>query len=910
MPPTDQIAVGFIRYLQALPDFSLSYDFDSLRALLVTYVQQNYPDWRDYVESAAGMMLLEWVAFTSTQLGFRTDFLRAQGYVDSISDVGALGRLMLNVDEKLNTPSPTYVSQVNPYTLALQARMTRLADSVGDVQVICGTQLNVTTDFGPAVYEIFEVDPTSGHPKYSDVMSFSPVYFNVINRGSLVSDPSSGAAIPALPAKPWILVEGITKIETFISDGSPDQIFNLSYYPLLTDYSHNNYRATVNLIQDQTGGFVDTEWYEVDTLIHSEREDKHFELEWDGNFKAALKFGNGIFGVPPPKGMIVRIAYRVGGGTSKRLVSGRINQDITAYDTNGSTRVRVSNLVPTIGGGNGDTLLKAKSLYGSRIRRQRRLVSGEDFASYASDFPGVAKARAEVLNNDASGNLVRLRIMEYATTSEGYVRPSEGTNQTELVERLGYNLVTSSSYDSSGQKTKISLTYALPTGMGARYNPLYPNDPSFSDFCLISRNGVAKRCIVSSDGFNYSVDVLDEDCTSLFSAGVSVGLTVLNDPNYMLQLPDGAPFSFNLPGLSASKVDTLDWPGTSGDYGVAQINDEFITFAAAVDKATSSLSDTTTASCATGNQTETTTASISGNSDGSTWDMGSGHNSFADGMDMSGTNLRLLNILSRGVYGTTVSAHVPTSSRVYLSGTREDLYRAMSKVKVEPSEILLLEGRLIPLYLILTVVVQHSNSSALTENVRQALEGYFNFVDPRWGFGAPLKISQVLSTVQNIPGVKSVTYEHATQYVIPSTEVATCNSSDIFGRIVVCEDISNVPNDTCLGMLPYKESIGGLSDVISRETNKMYYLTADVSATSTSLTLSTVSGSDFSYLPLSGMVKIRDEFIAYRRKVGNILSDITRHVYGSGTQDTLKTSDLSPIYIAPNLILSIVSESI
>lgn len=909
------MAYGFIRYLQALPEYTLSYDFDSMRALLITYVQQNYPDWRDFVESAAGMMMLEWVAYTACMLGFRNDFLRSQTYIDTVSDVGSLSRLMLLAGEKLNTPSPTYVDQSNPYTANVQARMTRTSGSVGDVYLVAGTQISLNTDFGPSIYEIFEVDKDTRMPRYSDVMSYTPVYFTAINRGLLVSDPPMGQPYPVLPSRPWIIVEGVTKIETFVSDGGPDQSFPLSYYPLMTDYSHGNYRATIHIIQDQINGFVDTEWVEVDSLIHSEKTDKHFELEWDGLFRAYLKFGNGMFGTIPPKGTIIRIAYRIGGGTAKRLVSGGINLEVSAYDTNGNTKVRVTNLVPTIGGGNGDTLLKAKSLYPSRVRRQYRLVSGEDFASYASEYPGIAKARAELLANDAPGNLVRMRIMEYATTTEGYYRPSEGSNQTELVERLGYNMVVSSSYDSTMEKTRVNLMYAIPTGIGARYNTLYPNDPAYSDFCLISRNGVSKRFIVPGDGQGYSVDVLDEDCTSLFSPGTAVGLTAMNDPNYMLQLPEACPMSFNIPGLSISKFDSVDWPGGTSNYGIVQINDEFIMVAAAVDKATSVYTGAsgtpTTITCPTGVTSASTTATTLGTAtDGSQWDGGIYHNSFLDGKSLSKTKVRLLNILARGVFGTTVSGHVPTTSRVFLSGTREDLYRSINRYKVEPAEILILEGRYLPIYLLLTVVVQHTNSSALSENVRLALEKLFNFVDTRWGFGEPLKISQVISAVQNVPGVKSVTYEHATQYAIPLDEVATCNTTDTTGRIIVCEDINNVPDDTCLGLLPYKEAIGSMSDPISKDKSKTYYLLSDITSTSTSMTLSTVSGSDLSYLPLSGMVKIRDEFIAYRRRVGNVLSDLTRHVFNSGTQDTIRSADLNPIYLAPNIVLNMVHESI
>jgi hypothetical protein len=869
LPPVTAIALGFTKRLRSLPDYSLQYDFNTVRALLVQFISQNYPDWKDFLESSSGMMLLELIAYTACMLAFRSDFQRAQGYLDSVTDTETLTRMMLLVGEKLITPSPTFLYQVDPLTKYINMRMTR-TDNVltSDVYITPGQRVDVATELGTASFELFEL--TDDYiPKYVDAIGGSK--FLAINNNAVNSDPPANQLYNP-PARPWILVEGVSHVETFVSNGSADQLFSLAYFPILTDYANGGFRASVQLIS-RDGSVVDNAWTEVATLSSSGPYDKNYEMEWDGNFRASIKFGNGVFGAIPPQNYFIRVYYRTSPNSAKKISSSSINLPISAYTTQSTpTTVMLTNFAASIGGGNGDNLATIKALLPARIRRQGRLVSGEDFASYASEFPGIAKAQAELLNNDATGNLVRLRIMEYTLTAEGYARPFYGVNQTILNQGLPFYTVTKTTYYANRQATVVEFEEDITTIV---------NSLSGGYTGLLSVNGISRVCsrlpsdLASVHNQHYSVYIADDDATSLFPIGATVGLSLLNGftnvPAGMavkLTTSTGQPFNVEGPGV----YNPL-WPGMDSQIALLQIDDEFIEAQVEPDYP----------SAGSSSFTYYTSQSNTG-----------GQQPFCG-----------LNIVSRGKYGTQVTSHMK-DSRVYLGGVRPDLYRAINTYKVEPCELLLLEGKVIPIYILLTVRSDSSASASVANLVINALESYFNFTNQTWGFGMPLRISPILSTVQAIPGIASVEFSHATQYVVNNTDSTQAN----YVPLVIDKDITGVPNDSVLGLLPFSNAIGTISTQVN--TNSMPFLLGEdvLPQPVDSISLATNAGSDFSLLPPSGVIKIAGEFIAYQNRDCQTLWGITRNLFSTSTTYAAygKSQNLT-VSLAPNIIIKVIPSS-
>jgi hypothetical protein len=247
-----------------------------------------------------------------------------------------------------------------------------------------------------------------------------------------------------------------------------------------------------------------------------------------------------------------------------------------------------------------------------------------------------------------------------------------------------------------------------------------------------------------------------------------------------------------------------------------------------------------------------------------------------------------------------------------MEGIRSDLYRSMSLKKVEPSEVLILSGKILPVYLLLTVRAIPSIAGSLLDNARLTLEEYFNFNSSLWGFGKEFRISPLLSRIQNIPGVNSAIFDYATQYVINNTDSTLAN----YTTASVDEDIISIPDDTVVGLLPYKETISGVNSVLSVDSDKVYYLDvgSDIGPQNniSSITLSASSGSDFGNLPFCGLLKIKGEIFGYKQRIGATLLNVTRNVYQTGSANSpvsYLAVERNPIYIVPNILISIIGEN-
>jgi hypothetical protein len=233
---------------------------------------------------------------------------------------------------------------------------------------------------------------------------------------------------------------------------------------------------------------------------------------------------------------------------------------------------------------------------------------------------------------------------------------------------------------------------------------------------MISCKGVSKEfdlvLVPSSDG-NYYDLTINEDVSSIFEAGDNVGCYVLNDPKYMIQLSTDAPETFNYEGLDVGKLGTLEWPGSTDNYVIIQIDNELLQVAS-----TPSYQKTT--------------------------------------LDSSFDAYKYLNVISRGYQNTQISNHYENSV-VNLGGVRPDLYRAIDKYKVGVNETLILEGDIIPVYMLLKVKIStYSNYNLLMDKIRLAVEDYFNLTNPRWGLGKSMEISPLISAIQGQQEVKSV----------------------------------------------------------------------------------------------------------------------------------------------------------
>lgn len=162
-----------------------------------------------------------------------------------------------------------------------------------------------------------------------------------------------------------------------ISEGHPDQLFNISHTPVVAD--------SLKLVtevdsQEQT-------WQQVDSLLRSDRDDLHYTLNPN---KGEIRFGNGCQGQIPAAGAtIIATEYRYGGGKAGNVGAGMIDTPL-----NIPGNLEITNERPAVGGREEQDIEDLMAEAPHRLRSRNRAVTGEDFTALAQQAGGIAKAVA------------------------------------------------------------------------------------------------------------------------------------------------------------------------------------------------------------------------------------------------------------------------------------------------------------------------------------------------------------------------------------------------------------------------------------------------------------------------------------------------------------------------------------
>ena len=177
--------------------------------------------------------------------------------------------------------------------------------------------------------------------------------------------------------------------------GEPDQVFTLVNTPVL--------KGTVQLT---VNGEL---WQETDDLMAAGPEvpvrspqttpgsqttetpqpTKLFTLDRESG---EIRFGDGLRGMRPPRGALIRASYDYGGGRQGNVGIGAINKGPSL-----PAGVKVSNSIPTWGGDEAETVTEAERRIPTYLQHRDRLVSQDDFKTITWRTPGVDLGRVEVL---------------------------------------------------------------------------------------------------------------------------------------------------------------------------------------------------------------------------------------------------------------------------------------------------------------------------------------------------------------------------------------------------------------------------------------------------------------------------------------------------------------------------------
>tara|TARA_R110002051_G_scaffold260296_1_gene320111 strand:- start:651 stop:2231 length:1581 start_codon:yes stop_codon:yes gene_type:complete len=374
----------------ALINFAAT-DFVSLRNSLIDYAKAVYPlEYQYFVESDLGMMFIELVAYMGSVMSMKADMLANENFFATATQRGSIIKLLQLIGVRLRGPlSAAADAQIDFDKKTPMSEPTIISASERTIETTSpedGGALTFT--LYKVVNGLADIANTTGQITLKPgeaVGSNKDIYNNlVIQEGALVTDSGEFAASEA--------IKSIKLTQGPVVDGSVE-VFVTSPTPL----SNGAYTEVPNV------------------FFASGTTDRIFEIVYDENFGATVVFGDGSVGVSPDDTASYFITYRVGGGTRGNIIKNSISQSVNS-DRGTAT---VTNTSVGTGGSNAETMAHAKRYAPLTFRRQDRLVTLEDYSTFAntfiSDFGTIGKATAATRKAYASANIIDIYLLENAS---------------------------------------------------------------------------------------------------------------------------------------------------------------------------------------------------------------------------------------------------------------------------------------------------------------------------------------------------------------------------------------------------------------------------------------------------------------------------------------------------------------
>tara|TARA_R110000796_G_scaffold140096_1_gene256238 strand:- start:5410 stop:6990 length:1581 start_codon:yes stop_codon:yes gene_type:complete len=366
-------------------------DFLSLRDSLIEYAKAVYPlEYEYFVESDLGMMFIELVAYMGSVMSMKADMLANENFFATATQRGSIIKLLQLIGVRLRGPLSSAADA--------QVDFNKSSPMSGDTIITAPNRIIETTspeDGGALTFTLYKVvngladtANTTGQITLNAAEAEGAnkdVYSNlVMQEGALVTDGGEFAATES--------VKTIKLSQAPVVDGSVEVFITAP-----TPAANGAYSEVPNV------------------FYASGASDKIFEIVYDENFAATVVFGDGSVGISPDDTASYFVSYRVGGGTRGNIIKSAINTNVTSDKGVGT----LTNTSVGAGGANAETIDHAKRFAPLTFRRQDRVVTLEDYSSFAnsfiSDFGTIGKATAATRKAYASANIIDIYILEMAS---------------------------------------------------------------------------------------------------------------------------------------------------------------------------------------------------------------------------------------------------------------------------------------------------------------------------------------------------------------------------------------------------------------------------------------------------------------------------------------------------------------
>lgn len=373
-------------------DFAAT-DFITFRDRLIEYVKAVYPlEYQNFVESDLGMMLIELAAYCAAVNSLKADMLAQEAYLKTAKNRNNVKKLLELIGVKMK----------GPIGASANAKLTLNTPSLVNTITIPANQRTVTIsspeDGGQLNYTLYKV--VNGN--IADISSDASLSLGVSESDSSTSSVWTNLAY----------LEGSLVVESgSFTDSQTIKRILLSQSPVI----QNSVQVYIT-----DGASLSGAWRYVDSLFFaSGAGDNIFEVNYDDNLNATVTFGDGILGSSPGVNTSYVVTYRVGGGTRGNLQSEVINTSITIPE--GYTGI-VENISIATGGQDAESVEHAKKYAPYTFKQQDRLVTLEDFTSFANTYVtsvgATGKARAVTRTAHGSANIVDIYLLQRASNTQ------------------------------------------------------------------------------------------------------------------------------------------------------------------------------------------------------------------------------------------------------------------------------------------------------------------------------------------------------------------------------------------------------------------------------------------------------------------------------------------------------------
>lgn len=301
--------------------------FDDLRARLQIKFAT---DFNDFALSSLGIMLVDIVSYGLDTLSFYVDRRATDLYLDTARTRKSVARLSRQLGYKMRAA---------------------IASSVDlDVAVL-----------NPQVFSI----PV---PKGFQFKGPNDLVFEAAQE--VTFDPGDGPTdVRTVPC-----YEGQTFVETFVSDGSTNQVFELRRVPDSSFVVSGTVTVKVN-----GGDFTESEFITFD-------ETDQFEVGYNDD-PPTVRFGDGVAGNIPTLGATIQVTYVASRGLAGQVSSGTIDDVVSKLVVNFTTiQLSVNNPQGSVGGDDPESLEHAKTFAGIVFKSRQVAVTRGDYEALAGSF--------------------------------------------------------------------------------------------------------------------------------------------------------------------------------------------------------------------------------------------------------------------------------------------------------------------------------------------------------------------------------------------------------------------------------------------------------------------------------------------------------------------------------------------